>query len=152
MFLLSGENNNYRQIGSVHFQYDVTVRKVGITPVHVGGPPNPADHDFDEDKIRILNNSFARTFKEATLATTSGNYFEFNNFSGQVSKIMGVLTSKTGEFLSYFDQIKGIEINKTSLRHSLISNHTVAANKGKITSQIPLELIFEVCKTLKKIT
>ena len=64
---------------------------------------------------------------------------------------MRVLTSKDGDLMSYFDKIDETQIDNTSLKQKLITNH-VAADKGKIVGQLPLEHIFGVCKIFKKIT
>ena len=64
---------------------------------------------------------------------------------------MRALTSKDGD-LSHFvkiDESKN-QIKSTSLKHLLINNHDVAANKGNIKGQFPLEHIFGFCRTFKK--
>ena len=66
--------------------------------------------------------------------------------------MMRVLTSKDGDIISYFDKINEPDINDITLKQRLINNHTVIANKGKITGQLPLEHIFGFCKTFKKVT
>ena len=66
--------------------------------------------------------------------------------------MMRVLTSKDGDIISYFDKINEPDVNNTTLKQRLINNHTVAANKGKLTGQLPLEHIFGFCKTFKKVT
>ena len=69
---------------------------------------------------------------------------------------MRALTSNDGGLMSYFDKIDETEAenNNTTIKHSLINNHTGAANeanKGKIVGQLPLEHVFGFCKTFKKI-
>ena len=68
--------------------------------------------------------------------------------------MMRLLTSKDGDLSTCFDKIDETEaeIDNTSLKHILINNHTIQANKGKIIRQLPLEHIFGFCKTFKKIT
>ena len=91
-------------------------------------------------------------FKHASISTTSGSEIEINKYPGPTSTMMRVLTSKDGDIISYFDKINEPNINDTTLKQRLINNHTVAANKGKITGQLPLEHIFGFCKTFKKVT
>ena len=135
-----GENNNYHQVGNSYLQYDITVRKGDNTDFANG------------DVIRLVNNAFAYCFKNATISTTSGSEIEINKYPGIISTIMRVLTSKDGDIISYFDKIDETQINNTTLKQRLIENHTIAANKGKITGVLPLEHIFGFCRTFKKIT
>ena len=67
---------------------------------------------------------------------------------------MRLLTSKYGDLSTCFDKIDETEgeIDNSSLKHILINNHTIQANKGKIVRQLPLEHLFGFCKTFKKIT
>ena len=67
---------------------------------------------------------------------------------------MILLTQKDGDLSSYFDKIdetQGGIANSTS-KHMLIDSHTNDDNKGKIRANLPLEHIFGLCKTFKKIT
>ena len=57
---ISGENNNYHQIGNGYVEFDITVRKSDSTNFHNGDP------------IRLVNNAFAFCLKEARLSTTLG--------------------------------------------------------------------------------
>ena len=119
-----GENNSYIQIGNSYLQYDITVRKGD-------------DTNFDDaDVIRLVNNAFAYTFKHASISTTSGGEIEINKYVGPTSTMMRVLTSKDGDIISYFDKINEPDIDDTTLKQRLINNHTVVANKGKITGTI----------------
>ena len=106
----------------------------------------------DGDVIRFVNSAFAYSFKEARLKNTAGSNMEHNKYVGQVSKIMTALTSNEGDLLSLFEKIDESEaqIENTSLKHLLIDNHDVAANKGKIKRILILELIFGFCRTIKK--
>ena len=137
-----GENNNYHQVGNSYLQYDITVRRHDNAPF------------TDASVIRLVNNAFAYCIKEATLSFTGGSEIEQNKYVGPISTIMRVLTNKDGDLMSYFDNINETQagINNSSLKQILIDNHTVAANKGKIVGQLPLEHIFGFCKTFKKIT
>ena len=137
-----GENNNYHQIGNSYLQFDITVRKAD-------------NNDFNNNEvIRLVNNALAHCFKEGTIQTTGGMEIENIKFLGQVSTIMRVTTSKDGDLLSQFDKIDEAqaESNNTSIKHMLINNHTVAANRGKIKGQLLLEDLFGFFKTFKKIT
>ena len=135
-----GENNNYHQVGNSYLQYNITVR-------------NGDDCNFDDANVtRLVNNAFAYTFKHASISTTSGGEIKINKYVGPTSAMMRVLTSKDGDIISYFDKIDESQIYNASLKQRLINNHTVAANKGKITRQLPLEHIFGFCKTFEKVT
>ena len=60
---------------------------------------------FDvSDEIRLVNNDFPYTFKEASLATTGASKREIIEFVGRLSKIRRVLSSKSIDSLSYFDE------------------------------------------------
>ena len=52
-----------------------------------------------------MNDAFADTFKEAKLATTGGADMKHNKNVDLASTIMGVLASKEGDLISYFDKI-----------------------------------------------
>ena len=138
-----GENNNYHQIGNAYLEYDITVRD-----------PNAV---FDNNsRIRLTNNGLAYVFQEAVLATKSGSNLEHKKYVGQISTIMRVLTSKDGDLLSQFDNISegntDADFESTSLKNMLIDNHDNDADRGKIKAQLPLEHIFEFCKSFKKVT
>ena len=61
---------------------------------------------------------------------------------------------KDGDLVFHFDKIEeaGTHIGNTSLKHLLINNHEIVANRGKIKCHLPLEHIFGFCKTHKKLT
>ena len=67
---------------------------------------------------------------------------------------MRAITSKVGDLLYYFDKNKESqsEINNTSLKHLLVNNHDIAANKGKTRKQKPLEIVFGFFRPFRKIT
>ena len=89
---ISGENNNYHQIGKAYLEFDITVRKKDTKNFHY------------DDPIRLKNNAFAFCFKEARLSnTTIGSVIEHNKFCGQVSTIMKVISSKDCDLISQFD-------------------------------------------------
>ena len=126
------ENNNYHQIGNAYLEVDITVRKSDSTILHY------------EDPVRLLNKAFALCFKEARWSTTLGSDIELNEFCGQVSTIMRVISNKDGDFLSQFDNIDETDIpvlerladlpppiKSTPHQKMLIENHTDAI-KGKI--------------------
>ena len=73
---ISGENNNYHQIGNAYLEFNITVRKNDDTNFH------------HEDPVRLVNIGYAFCFKEARLSTTIGSDIETNKFFGQVSTIM----------------------------------------------------------------
>ena len=74
------------------------------------------------------------------MGLTGGGDIEDNKYCGAISTIMRALTNKDGDLLSHFDKIDESEpeINNTSLRHYLINNHNIAANKGKIKGYLLL--------------
>ena len=63
-----GENNNYHQIGNAYLEFNITVRKNDTTNFHNDYP------------IRLVNNGFAFSFKEARLTTSIGGDIEINKF------------------------------------------------------------------------
>ena len=147
-----GENNNYHQIGNGYKELDITVRKNDET-----------NFQYD-DPERLLNNSFAFCIKEARLSTTIRNDIEHNQFCGQVSTIMRVISNKDGDLLSQIDNINKNDIpvldrlvdlppqiKSTPHQKKLINNHT-DANKGKRKRYLNLEDIFGFCKTFEKVT
>ena len=102
--------------------------------------------------IRLVTNAFAFCFKEARLSTTWGADIEHDKYLGQPSIVMRTSTSTDGSLLSHFDKIdeSQAEINNISLKHHLVNNRDIAANKGKIKSHLPLERIFGFFRTYKK--
>ena len=143
-----GKNNIVHQIGNAYLKFDITVRA-----------QNAADA-FDEDSpIRLTNNGFAFVFQEARLSTSKTD-LEHNKYCGQISTIMRVVSSRDADLLS-FDNINeeiganeaatSDKIRSTSLNKMLITNHE-DANRRKIKGQLPLEHIFGICKTFKKVT
>ena len=95
---ISGENNNYHQIGNAYLKFNIIVRKSDGTNFHY------------DDPIRLVNNGFAFCFKEARLSTTIGGDIENNKFCGQASTIMRVISNKDGDLLSQFDNINENDI------------------------------------------
>ena len=131
-----GENNNYHQISIAYLQYELTIEEdVAVA----------ANKFFVKaDAIRLVNNAFANSFKEARLSKTGGSDFENNINVGQASNIMRALTSKDGDLLSHFDKIDKPEgeIENTSLHHHLLNDHDQPAGRGKIKGVLPLEHFF----------
>ena len=149
---ISGENNNYHQIGNAYLEFNITVRKNDTTNFH------------NNDPVRLVNNGFAYCFKEARLTTSIGSDIEINKFRGQVSTIMRAISNKDGDLLSQFDNINEndipvlnrladlpTQIQSTPHQKMLINNHT-DASKGKIKGYLYSEDIFGFCKTFKKVT
>ena len=62
------------------------------------------------------------------------------------------LTSKDGDFYSYFGEIKKNNNNKKTLREILTDNPAKEANKAELLGQLPLEHIMRFCKTFEKVT
>ena len=141
-----GENIIYHQVGNSHLGLDITVRKAN------GNNFNFTKVPATNEVIRFVINAFAFCFKEGTISPTGGVQIELVKFLGQVSNIMGALTSKDGDLLSHFDNTDEIEdgSKNTSLKQMLINNHT-EAERGKIKGHLPLEHMFGFCKTFKKI-
>ena len=147
-----GENNNYHQIGNAYLEFKITVRKNDTTNFH------------NDDPIRLINNTFAFSFKEARLTTSIGGDIEINKFCGQISTIMRAISNKDGDLLSQFDNINEndipvlnrladlpVQIRDTLHQKMLINNHT-DANKGKTKGYLYLEDIFGFFKTFNKVT
>ena len=137
---MSGENNNYHQIGNAYLQFDITVR-------------DTAGNFTDASDIRLVNNAFAFCIKQATLATTGGMEVEDIKYVGQVSSIMRLLTSKDSDSSSCFDKKAETPLNDNNPLKQIINNNYVdEVNKGKIKDQLHLEQIFGCCKGFKKIS
>ena len=98
MKLISGEKNNYHQICEGYLKFDITVRKSDSSNFH-----------YDDPK-RLGSKAFAFSFKEARLSTTLGSDIETNQFCGQVSTIMRVISNKGDDLLSQFDNINENDI------------------------------------------
>ena len=88
---ISGENNNYLQIGTGYSEFDITVRKSDSTNFHY------------DDHIRLVNKAFAFGFNEARLSATLGSDIEINKFCSQVTTIKRVMSNKDGDLLAQFD-------------------------------------------------
>ena len=114
--------------------------------------------------MKTLNNGLAFCFKEARLSTTIGSDIEHNNFCGQISTIMKVISIKDGEIKTQQDNINENvipvlerllnlppQIRDTPHQKMIIDNHT-DANKDKIKGYLYLEGIFGFCKSFKKVT
>ena len=109
----------------------------------------------------MTNNGFVYVFQEARLSTSTNN-LEHNNYVGQISTNMRVLSTRDGNLLSQFDKINeevGADeaattdnIQNTSLNKMIITYHEADANRENIKGQLPLEHIFGFCKTFKKVT
>ena len=150
--LISGDNNNYHQIGNGYLEFNFTVRRNDGTNFH------------NDDPIRLVKYGFAFSFKEARLSNCLGSDIEINIFCGQVSTNMRVISNKDGDLVSQFDKINKndipiletltdlpVKIRDTPHQKMLINKHT-DANKGKIKGFFYLEVIFGFCKTFKKVT
>ena len=124
------ENNNYHQIGNTYLEFNNTVRINDDTKIHY------------DDLVRLVNNGFAFCFKRARLSTTIGSDFEINNFCGQISTFMKVISNKVGDLLSQFDNViekdiliperlqdLPVQIRGSPHQKLLINNYT-DANKG----------------------
>ena len=143
--ILFGENNIYHQIGNACLQNEIRIEK---------DVANAADRVFVVgDVIRLLNIAFGYCFKEARLSTIKSSVIELNKDVGQISTVMRALTSKDGNILSHIDKIDEpqAEIHNTSLKHTLVNNNDVGANKGKSKGLLPLEHAFGFCRTFKNI-
>ena len=88
-----GETINYHQIGKAYLEFVNTVRNNDTTNFH------------RENPSRLVNNAFAFCFKEARLSNTNSSNIENDKFCEQVSTIMKIISNKTGDMLSQFDNI-----------------------------------------------
>ena len=94
--ILFGENIIHYQIGNAYLQYEMKIEKfVALAANRVL---------VDGNAIRLVNNASAYCFKEARLSMTGGSDIEHNHYCGQVSTIMGALTSKVEDLLSHFEK------------------------------------------------
>ena len=64
---------------------------------------------------------------------------------------MKLITSKDGDLLSCFDNLKENNIDNTSLKQVFINNHVIEGRKRKIEGYLELEHIFGFCETFKKL-
>ena len=109
----------------------------------------------------MVNIDFAYCIKEGTIATTAGKEIEQVIFLGQESTIMRAWTSKDGDLLSYFDNIKDTDVttstNNISLNHSKIGYLIVIVlklivEKLKVIYHLNIYLVFvKISKSLLKI-
>ena len=133
-----GENNNYQQIGIGYLEFIISVRK------------NDTKNFHREYPLRLVNNGYAFCFKEARLSTCIGSDIEHNEFCGQISTIMKVISNKDDDLLSQFDNNNEIDIpllerladlphqiRSTPHQKVLIDNHT-DPNKAKIKGYLYL--------------
>ena len=130
---------NYIQIGKGYLEIDTDVKKADNTIF------------TNADQIRLVNSGLAYVFQEGRLSTSAGTEIEDIRNLGNVSFIMRLLTQKDGDLSSFFWQNRRT-ITDSTLKQLLIDSHTNENNKGKIKANLPLEYIFGICKTLKKIT
>ena len=147
-----GENNNYHQIGNAYLEFFITVRRNDGTKFHY------------DDPFRLVNNGLAFCFKEARLSTTIGGDTEINNFCGQLSTIISVISDKDGDSLSQFDNINEKDIpvlerladlppqNRSTPHQKKVIYTHFDAKKSKIKGYQFLEDIFGFCKIFTKVT
>ena len=57
------------------------------------------------DTIRLVKNAFAYTIHDARLTASAGVEIEQNKYVGPIPTIMGLVTQKDGDLLTYFDII-----------------------------------------------
>ena len=140
-----GENHKFIQVGNGYLEFDIRIRRDDGNPFTIVAPGN--------DIIRLVNNAFAYTIHDARISTSAGVEIEQNKYVGPISTIMRLVTEKDGDLSTYFDIINenGNEIDNSSLKKTLINNHT-EANRGFIRGHLPLEYIFEFARSFKKIT
>ena len=140
-----GENHNFIQVGNGYLEFDIRVRRADGNAFTIVAPGN--------DIIRLVNNAFAYTIHDARISSSSGVEIEQNKYVGPISTIMRLVTQKDGDLSTYFDIIDESEdgINNSSLKQILIDNHS-EANRGLIRGHLPLEYIFEFCRSFKKIS
>ena len=139
-----GENHNFIQVGNAYLEFDLRVRRANGNPFTIV----PAN-----DTIKLVNTTFAYTFHDARISTSSGVEIEQNKFVGPISTIMRLVTQKYGDLSSYFDITDETEdeINSSSLKKILIGNHD-EANRGLIRGPLPSEFIFGFCRSVRKIS
>ena len=140
-----GENHNFVQVGNGYLEFDIRIRRDDGNPFTIVAPGN--------DIIRLVNNAFAYTIHGARISTSAGVDIEQNKYVGPISNMMRLVTEKDGDLSTYFDIINESDngIDNSSLKKFLINNHT-EANRGLIRGHLPLEYIFGVARSFKKIT
>ena len=102
------DENNYHQIGNANIQYIIAVGKADKT-----------------DRIRLVNSVFAKTFKQATMATSGGSEIGINRFVATTFTTLRVLLSMDVDLMLYFEKIceKEAGIGNSLLKQMLVNNH-----------------------------
>ena len=91
--------------------------------------------------------------KKFFLSTTGGSDLEHNEYVGEVSTLMRLLTTKGSDLSSNFDKNGEKALNDNDiLKHILFNKHTETTNQGKIKGHLTLEHIIGFCKIFWKIT
>ena len=114
------ESSNFYQLGNAYLQFELFFRKNG-------GHFN----DDKTDAINLVKNPSAHLFEGATIATTGGSEIEVSKPVGPVSTITRISTREDGDLSSYYDKFNEDKINDTTLKETLIDNHTTQANKKR---------------------
>ena len=119
-----GEHSNCIQKGHPYLEIEIKSRKADNTIFIVAT-------DNANKFIKIVYNAFAITIHDARISTTTGTISEQNKFVGPISTIKRLLTQRDGDLSANFDQNDESEdeINFSSLKQILITNHT-EANRG----------------------
>ena len=112
-------------------------------------PPSTEPQFSDNDEVRLINNAFVYTSRDAKLATTGGCDLEHNKYVGESSAIMRLLTGKGEDLGSYFDKIDAIVIENASLKQILNINYIIDVNRRK-EAQLLLETFSGFYRTFKK--
>ena len=131
------ENYKFYQLVISYLHIDVEMEKDGCN-----------SDDVLSDVIKLVNNAFARIFKEAHINTTGGTERDSNKFVHQVLTMMRVLTSKDGGLSSYLDKIKENSFTKTSMKKTLNENRGTQINKEKRLGRSSLEQFSDYVKRL----
>ena len=77
------------------------------------------------------------------MAATGGSDLLHNKYVGKTSTMMRTLTNKYGDLSFCSDKVnENIIDDDNTLKQTLVNNHDIAANKGKIEGQLSLEHTF----------
>ena len=79
-------------MGNAYLQFDLTVRKADNTK-------------YTFEALRLINNAFAYSVREARLATTGGSDLEHNKYVEDFSTIIKLITNKDDDLLFRFDNL-----------------------------------------------
>ena len=99
----------------------------------------------------MVKSAFAQPFIVVTIMMTVSWETEQNKYVGPVSLLMRISTRKDGDFSSYFDEIKEVDLNITTLKETLSDNDTTQAKKEQNLDNYHWSTFFEFLTLWKTI-